>query len=158
MYKILTSGSRQSESHPLRLFLTHGCARRFRNKAIAFEALGGIFANQVMYPLEQALKNHSAICFERVIHGKIVRPYFTEVGRFGANNQWKGIVQEFRDWVFESFGVPKSGDVGNATNELSGDLKKTENDTSISSHDEKPKFDSPGSIALVPKGRDQAAA
>ena len=110
LYKIIKSATKDLPSDHLRtLLLTHGCQQRYKQRVVAFDVLLQLF-DDVRYSLEQIMQGPSggALCFERVILGgrlSTLLPYYSHRGRFGADNQWKGVLPEIRDWVNTMFGI-----------------------------------------------------
>jgi Glycosyltransferase 61 len=74
---------------------------------VAFDVLLQLF-DEVQYSLEEILVGQSdgVMCFDRVILGGLYRrPYYSNTGRFGVDDRWKGVLPEIRDWVNSVHGI-----------------------------------------------------
>jgi len=104
LYKVMKSESRHVDT--LRLYLAHGSKTRYNKRVVAYDALNSLF-DEILYPLEDVLTNNGSVCFNRLVWGKLIVPYYGEIGRFGADNKWKGVVPQIRDWIFEAHGIAR---------------------------------------------------
>ena len=112
LYKLLKSGTKVlPKEHPRTLLITHGNRQRYERRVVAFDVVLQLFDN-VRYSLEQILQEPSSggiMCFERVIMGgRSQLPYYSHVGRFGADERWKGVLPAIRDWVNTVHGIKNS--------------------------------------------------